>query len=83
MFNSVTSKVLSKCIACGVTIIVFLAEISPSIYGAYCKNCHEHTGHLSRHTHQEQPLPFYVGGGLQHVAISTIATARILRGPVL
>ena len=69
--DSYRSSSLMKCLCCGVAIFFISAEMGPTIYQALCHHCHEHMGHLAKHTHQEEHRPFNVANGIRSVILST------------
>lgn len=69
--DSYKSSSFLKCICCGVAVLFLGAEMGPGIYQALCHHCHEHIGHLAKHTHQEEHRPFNAGGGIRSVILST------------
>lgn len=74
------SSSLMKCICCGVAILFLSAEMGPNVYDALCQHCHEHLGHLAKHTHQEERRPFNAGSGIRNVIVSTNTATTTLSG---
>lgn len=73
--DSYKSSSFLKCVCCGVAILFFSAEIGPSVYYAFCGNCHDHIGHLSKHTHQEDHRPSNPGSGERAIMVGTSTTS--------
>lgn len=64
-----------KCICCGVALLFLGAEMGPTIYQAFCHHCHEHVGHLAKHTHQEEHHPLNPGSGDRPIMVGTATTS--------
>ena len=73
--DSYKSSSFLKCVCCGVAILFFSAEVTPSVYHALCVDCHGHVGHLPKHTHQEDHRPLNPGSGDRPVMVGTATTS--------